>query len=154
SANTMTITVTDSSGDTAVRTVTINPSTPLQSNVSGSGEIDNLGTIDISAGTTTLNSDMLFNNRSNPAGTVIVENSGQLTLDGTRVFGGTIFDNNIVEITALNSFNGVTLKITAGDQLKIDSAATLDLVNGATISGGIITNNSSAPGIQVLGSST
>ncbi len=149
-SDTMTLTVTDSSGDSAFRTISINttnPAAPSFTTISSSGEIDNAGLIAIT-GTTALNSDQLFNN-----GTVTVGANDLLQLDGTRVQGGTISDNGTVEIVGLSAVISTNLNIGAGNQLTIDPTARLT-ISGTTISGGIITNLSSAPGIDVLGSST
>ena len=96
--DTLILTVTDLSGDTEFRTLTLNtsnpasPSTTSVSSNGSSGEIVNANVIDIT-GNTTLNSDQLFNN-----GTLTVETNDLLKLDGTRIGGGTIADNGKVEI--------------------------------------------------------
>ena len=62
-SNTLTLSVTDGSGDTAFRTIDINtsnPASPTTTNITASGEITNAGLMDIT-GTTTLSSDALFN---------------------------------------------------------------------------------------------
>ena len=131
-SNTLTLSVTDGSGDTAFRTIginTSNPALPTTTNISASGEIANAGLIDIT-GTATLSSDAVFN-----SGTVKVETSGFLQLDDSRIYGGTITDNGTVEITGLSSLVNARLNIGTGDQLTIDPTATLFLT-GTTINGG------------------
>ena len=150
-ADTLTLTVADLSGDTAFRTISLdtsNPASPGFTNIGSSGEITNAGLIDIT-GTTTLNSDQLFNTGA----TVKVETNDLLKLDGTRFNGGTITDNGTVEIAGPDAIIATNLNIGTGDHLTIDTGGTL-FVSGTTISGGIINNLSSAPGIDVLGSST
>jgi len=114
-----------------------------------SGEITNASLIDIT-GTTTLNSDQLFNTAA--TATVKVEPNALLKLDGTKFNGGIITDNGTVEIAGFDAIVATTLNIGAGDYLTIDLGGTLFL-SGTTISGGVISNLSSAPGIDVLGSS-
>jgi len=145
----------DTLGDTAFRAVTINTSTPASptlmsiSTNGSSGEITNASLIDIT-GTTTLNSDQLFNTAA--TATVKVEPNALLKLDGTKFNGGIITDNGTVEIAGFDAIVATTLNIGAGDYLTIDLGGTLFL-SGTTISGGVISNLSSAPGIDVLGSS-
>ena len=149
-SNTLTLSVTDGSGDTAFRTISINtsnPATPTTTNLSASGEITNAGLIDVT-GTATLSSDALFNN----GGTV--EISGLLTLDDSKIFGGTITDNSTVEIAGFSAFTAnAHLNIGAGDQVTIDPTATLGL-SGATVTGstGATINNGGT--VDVTGSST
>ncbi len=125
SSNTLTLSVTDGSGDTAFRTISINtsnPASPTTTNLGANGEITNAGLMDIT-GTTTLSSDSLFNN----GGTVKVESSELLKLDDAKVYGGTITDNGTVEVAGFNAISsGANLNIGAGDQLTIDPTATLD----------------------------
>ena len=88
-SNTLTLSVDDGSGDTAFRTLSINTSNPLaptNSITAASGQINNGGLIDVT-GTTTLDSVTLLNG----TGMVQVEAAGgHLTLDDTRIYGGTI----------------------------------------------------------------
>ena len=154
-SNTLTLSVTDGSGDTAFRTININTSTPASpttTNLSASGEITNAGLMDIT-GTTTLSSDALFNLGG------MVETSGLLQLDDTKIYSGTITDNDTVEITGFSAISSnALLNIGAGDQLTIDPTATLGL-SGATIAGtagATINDGTSGSGgtIDVLSSST
>ena len=150
-SDTLTLTVADLSGDSAFRTLNLNtttPASPTLTTIASSGEITNAGLIDIT-GTTTLNSDQLLNTGA----TVKVEPGELLKLDGTRFFGGTITDNGTVESAGVVAIISTNLNIGAGDQLTIDADGTLSL-SGTIITGGIINNLSSAPGIQLLGSST
>ena len=101
SSNTLTLSVTDGSGDTAFRTISINtsnPASPTTTNLGANGEITNAGLMDIT-GTTTLSSDSLFNS----GGTVKVESSELLKLDDAKVYGGTITDNGTVEVAGFNA---------------------------------------------------
>ena len=157
SSNTLTLSVTDGSGDTAFRTISINtsnPASPTTTNLGANGEITNAGLMDIT-GTTTLSSDSLFNS----GGTVKVESSELLKLDDAKVYGGTITNNGTVEVAGFNAISsGASLNIGAGDQLTIDSTATL-VVNNATIigaTGGTINNGTSISGgtIEVQTSTT
>ncbi len=157
SSNSLTLSVTDGSGDTAFRTISINtsnPASPTTTNLGANGEITNAGLMDIT-GTATLSSDSLFNN----GGTVKVESSELLKLDDVKVYGGTVTDNGTVEFTGFNAItSGANLNIGAGDQLTIDPTATL-MINGATVTGGTgatINNGTSGSGgiIGVQTSST
>jgi hypothetical protein len=138
-SDTLTLSITDGSGDTAFRTISLNtsnPAAPSFTNTGASGEITNTGTMDVT-GTTTLNSDLLLNN----TGTVKVEPSALLILHGTKFNGGTITDNGSVEISGFDSITNATLNIGTSDQLTIDTNATLYL-NGTTIAGlGTLTDN-------------
>ncbi len=132
SANTLTLSVTDGSGDTAFRALginTSNPASPTTTNASASGEITNAGLIDVT-GTTTLSSDALFNTGA----TVKIETGELLKLDDTKIYNGTITDNGIVEIAGASAIVNASLNIGAGGQLTIDPAAALFL-SGATITG-------------------
>ena len=138
-SNMLTLSVTDGSGDTAFRTISIDtsaPASPTTTNISASGEVVNAGLIDVT-GTTTLISDALFNN----GGTVKVESSELLKLDDTKIYGGTITDDGTLEIagfTVLSS--GAHLNVSAGGQVTIDSTATL-VLSVATVTGGTINND-------------
>ena len=127
------LSVTDELGDAAFRTISINTSTPTSpttTNLSASGEITNAGLIDIT-GTATLSSDAVFN-----TGTVKIESGEQLTLDDSKIYGGTVTDNATLEITGFSGISGgAQLNIGAGGRLTIDPAATLGLagtINGTT----------------------
>ena len=101
SSNSLTLSVTDGSGDSAFRTISINtsnPALPTSTNLGANGEITNAGLMDIT-GTATLSSDLLFNN----GGTVKVESSELLKLDDARIYGGTITDNGTVEVAGFNA---------------------------------------------------
>ena len=157
SSNTLTLSVTDGSGDTAFRAISINtsnPALPTTTNLGANGEITNAGLMDIT-GAATLSSDSLFNN----GGTVKVESGELLKLDDVKVYGGTVTDNGTVEVTGFNAItSGANLNIGAGDQLTIDPTATL-MINGATVTGGAgatINNGTSSSGgiIGVQTSST
>ena len=113
----LTLSITDGSGDTAFRTISLNtsnPAAPTFANIGASGEIANAGLLDI-FGTTALNSDLLLN-----SGTVKVEPNALLTLDGTKFNGGTITDNGAVEIAGIDSISNASLNIGAGHQVTID----------------------------------
>ena len=155
-SNTLTFNVIDSSGDTAFRTIginTSNPTSPAVTNISTSGQINNAGLFDVT-GTATLSSADVYSTGA----TLKVETTGTLTLDDTKLHSGTVTDNATVGITGFGALSGVALNIGSGDQLTIDSAATL-FVAGGTITGttGAAINDgtsSSGGSIDVLSSST
>ena len=129
---TLTLSVTDGS-DSAFRTLAINTAAAQPTtNLTASGEISNAGIIDIT-GNATLSSDALFNN-----GTVKVD--GLVKLDDTKIYGGTITDNNKVEIAGFSAIVNAHLNMGTGGQLNVDPSATLGL-SGATVNGGTISNS-------------
>ena len=75
---------------------------------------------------------------------------GHLTLDDTRIYGGTIKNLGTVEVTGTGSIASGAVLTNTGAQLTIDASSTLKL-SGGTITGGTITNNNL---IDVGGSST
>src|SRR5262249_40945922 len=121
---------------------------------SATGQINNGGLIDVT-GTTTLNSDVVFN--STAAGTRIkVEASELLKLDDTRIFNGAVTDNGTIEVLGVSTLNNVTLTINSGGQLTLDPGSKLNLT-GSTITGnGLINDGTGASGatLDVQGSST
>ena len=144
-SNTLTLSVTDGSGDTAFKTIGINTSTPgspTTTNISSSGEITNANLIDIT-GTTTLSSDAVFNNGA----MVKIETGELLTLDDTRIYNGTITDHGTVEIVGLSSIVNASLNIGTGDALTIDPTATLFI--GSTITGGTINDGTGGSGATI-----
>ena len=152
-SNTLTLSVDDGSGDTAFRTLSINtttPSAPTFTITAVNGQINNAGLIDVT-GTTTLDSDTLFNSGA----TVKVEASDHLTLDDTRISGGTITNLGTVEITGFGSISSGAVLTNTGAQLTIDPNATL-ILSSATITGGTINDGTSGSGatIEVLGGAT
>ena len=93
-SNTLMLSVTDGLGDAAFKTISVNTSTaasPTTTNLSASGEITNAGLIDVT-GTATLSSDAVLN-----TGTVKIESGEHLTLNDSKIYGGTVTDNSTVE---------------------------------------------------------
>ena len=158
-SNTVTMTVSDTAGDSAFRTLTLNTAvngSPTDKITSANGEISANGAllIDIT-GTTTLISDTLFNNSP---GVVKVEAGELLKLEDTGIYNGTVTDNGTIEIVLNSGFSGTagaSVNIGAAGLVQVDSGQTLKLSN-ATINGGAIHDYNSAGGgtIEVFNSST
>jgi VCBS repeat-containing protein len=145
----LTMTIVDSLGDTAFRSVTINTppaGSPTLQVTDASGAIRNGNVIDIVSGATvTLSSDEVFNG----SGNLKVEANALLKLIHTGTHGGTITDNGTIEITGESGLNGGSLNIGVNGFLTVDSAKLLTL-NKMTVTGGTVTDGGT---IEIIGSS-
>jgi VCBS repeat-containing protein len=143
----LTMTIVDSLGDTAFRSVTITPTgSPTLQVTDASGAIRNGNVIDIVSGATvTLSSDEVFNG----SGNLKVEANALLKLIHTGTHGGTITDDGTIEITGQSGLNGGSLNIDVNGFLTVDSAELLTL-NKMTVTGGTVTDGGT---IEIIGSS-
>ncbi len=110
-----------------------------QINVSGTGNaldgetITNTGNIDVSGALLV----DLVSTIANTGGSITVDGTGTLTLNGTTVTGGTVTDSGAIHVTGDSAIDTAALN---GGQVTVDATRTLTLDN-TTVTGSTITDN-------------